>query len=184
MVMFVKRDDTVGEAEEMIETERLRFRRYTLNDLDFYASLLADPEVMRFIGEGKPRSWAEAKQRLPLLIGQYETHKGMGLMLITRKADGALLGHAGVVPQTIEGAHESEIGYWIAREHWGNGYATEAACAFRDYAVQQLGKKRLVSIIQFKNDASINVAKKMGMRFERDVHFHSKHVALYALQSS
>ncbi|GGP16328.1 hypothetical protein GCM10011346_47780 [Oceanobacillus neutriphilus] len=57
----------------------------------------------------------------------YEVGENIGLKLLVRKEDNALIGHAGIVPQTIDDTLEMEIGYWISRKYWGKGYASEAA---------------------------------------------------------
>ncbi|TML40785.1 MAG: GNAT family N-acetyltransferase, partial [Actinobacteria bacterium] len=61
-----------------------------------------------------------------------------------------------------------EIGWTLAREHWGRGYATESATAARDWALQELGLRRLISLIQRGNNASVRVAEKLGESLERE----------------
>ncbi|HEX9061361.1 MAG TPA: GNAT family N-acetyltransferase [Clostridia bacterium] len=165
----------------MINTKRLEFRKYTMEDLDFLVSMTSDPDVMKYIGNGIPWTLEETKQRLEKFIGCYGLGEGMGLMLLINKQDGIPIGHAGLVPQIVEGKSETEIGYWISQNYWGQGYASEAAAACRDFGFQTLNKERLVSIIQFENTGSKNVAKKTGMTFEREVDFNSKNVALYSI---
>ena len=84
-----------------------------------------------------------------------------------RKSDGKLIGHAGLVPQNVDGKEEWEIGYWIAKEHWLQGYATEAAVALRDYAFDKLARERLVSLIHPDNKGSLKVAANCGMELEK-----------------
>jgi RimJ/RimL family protein N-acetyltransferase len=82
-------------------------------------------------------------------------------------------------PQVIE----VELAYVLGREHWGRGYATEAALAVRDFALGELGLTRLISLIQQGNAASIRVAEKLGERLEqRHLHGFSRPTDLYALQ--
>ena len=109
-----------------METERLQFRCYKNDDFPFFASLWADPDVVQFIGKGVTRSSEEAQKSFQewLLPGYRE---GRGLYLILHKETEQPIGHAGVVQQAIDGKKEFEIGYWLAKEYWGNGYAAEAA---------------------------------------------------------
>ena len=69
------------------------------------------------------------------------------------------------------GPTELEVGYTIGRPFWGKGYATEAAAAARDFALERLGARRLVALIIRGNDASANVARKLGFEYERNVKF-------------
>jgi RimJ/RimL family protein N-acetyltransferase len=167
----------------VIETERIIFRKYILNDLDFLLKMTSDPDVMKYIGNGT--TWNEdiTKERLLRFISWYQTREDIGLMLAVRKEDNIPIGHAGLVSQLIEEKQETEVGYWIAKEYWGNGYAKESAVAWKDYGIINLGKRRLVSIIQFDNKPSIQVAVNNGMAFEKEINFNSKNVALYSLEN-
>ena len=69
----------------------------------------------------------------------------------------------------VNGRAEIEIGYRLARAHWGQGYATEAVTAVRDYAFAALEMPRLIALIDPANTTSIRVAEKAGMRYEADV---------------
>ncbi|NGQ94196.1 GNAT family N-acetyltransferase [Brevibacillus sp. SYP-B805] len=164
----------------MLETERLLFRRYTDDDLDFLTSMLTDPLMVRYIGHGQIRTREEIRAFLDRILGHYAAGKGTGLMLAVQKQDGQPVGHVGLVPQQVEGRDEMEVGYWIARAHWGKGLASEAASAFLAYGRETLGLPRLVSLIHPANAASIGVAKKIGMSFERMVTFRGRDVCLYA----
>jgi RimJ/RimL family protein N-acetyltransferase len=165
-----------------METNRLQFRRYTKDDFPFFASLWADPDVVQFIGKGVTRSTEETlKSFQEWLLPGYRD--GRGLYLILHKKTGQPIGHAGVVQQAVEGKREFEIGYWIAKEHWGNGYATEAANFFKQYASQELHINRLICLIQQQNEKSVNVALKLGMTHEKNTTFNTIPVNVYAWKS-
>jgi RimJ/RimL family protein N-acetyltransferase len=167
-----------------METERLLFRPYTMSDLDFYSALVADPRVMQYIGNGQTRTRAEAQERLESLVARFVHEDKLGLMLLVRKSDQQAVGHAGLVPQTIEGADELEIGFWITPAYWGQGYAGEAATALRDHGLHRLHRERLIALIQHGNAASAAVARKIGMAHAQDVVFREKRVMLYVLEQS
>ncbi|ANU21936.1 GNAT family N-acetyltransferase [Planococcus donghaensis] len=165
-----------------LQSDRLQFRVYTDEDFDFLWSLLADPEIVRYIGKGETRDRSKALEFLYWIYRSYKETPGRGLLLLIRKEDGKKIGHAGLVTQTIEGREELEIGYWVAKEYWGQGYAKEAAAALQCYGLQQLGKKRFISLIQENNMASQKVAEHIGMTIEKEISLHGKNVYIYAVE--
>lgn len=102
-------------------------------------------------------------------------------MVLVNKQSGDLIGHAGLIPQTIEGREELEIGYWISRRYWGRGYATEAGKALRDYGFDVLGKNRFIALIHPENLASKRVANKLGMSLEKEITICDQDVHVYSL---
>jgi RimJ/RimL family protein N-acetyltransferase len=165
-----------------IETARLAFRKYRDEDFKFLHSLLSDSEVVRFIGNGKTRSREESMEFLYWIYRSYRENPELGLRVLVRKEDNVPVGHAGLVKQTIAGIEELEIGYWIARDFWGQGYATEAAAALREYAMEQLVHKRFISLIQPGNAASRKVAEHIGMQLEKEIQLAGKDVCVYSLE--
>ncbi|CAG9622694.1 GNAT family N-acetyltransferase [Sutcliffiella rhizosphaerae] len=163
-----------------IKSQRLNFRKYNDGDFDYLFSLLSDPETVRYIGEGQTRDRVGTQQFLERIYHTYNVGKDMGLMVLQDKDNNQPIGHAGLVPQTINGVDEIEIGYWISREHWGKGYATEAATALRDYGCKNLGKERYISLIQPENMASIKVAGKLGMSLEKEIELRGQKVQIYS----
>ncbi|MCT1902910.1 GNAT family N-acetyltransferase [Oceanobacillus sojae] len=163
-----------------ITSERLLFRQYHNNDFVFLMSLLSDPEVVRFIGNGETRDENGGNKFLEWIYSTYESGENIGLRLLVRKEDNALIGHAGIVPQTIDGTMEMEIGYWISRKYWGKGYATEAAEALLDYGNNQLDTQRFISLIQPDNISSQNVARKIGMELDKEIVLDGRNVNLYS----
>ncbi|NBI27727.1 GNAT family N-acetyltransferase [Chengkuizengella marina] len=164
----------------MIETDRLIFRKYTLKDLDFLISMTSDPEMMKYIGKGT--TWTEdfTKERMKLWMNRYEEGH-ISLMLAIRKSDQSFIGHAGLLPQEVEGKDELEVGYWIAKPYWGQGYASEAAIAWKEYGMNHLGKDRLISLIKLGNTGSQNVAKKNGMSLEKEIVFHEVEAEMWSI---
>jgi ribosomal-protein-alanine N-acetyltransferase len=139
----------------IIETERLGLRELSLADLDQLHAIFADPEMMRFYPAPFTRERTEGW--IAWAMRGY-AERGHGLWAVERKADGLLLGDCGIVAQQIEGQELLEIGYHIRRDQWGQGYATEAARACRDYAFAQLGAQQICSIVDPLNLASRAVA--------------------------
>jgi len=141
--------------------------------------VFGDPEVMRFSDGVQTREWVQAWLRA--CLERYYQTWGFGPYAVVKKQDQNVIGYCGLFffPD-INGQPEVEIGYRLARSAWGQGYATEAAGAVRDYAFHVLGIKRLIAMIDPSNVASIRVAQKIGMHFETEVllegYTHPDHV--------
>ncbi|MFK0008945.1 GNAT family N-acetyltransferase [Paenarthrobacter sp. NPDC090520] len=140
-------------------TDRLQFREMTDADLDNMAALLGDPEVMRFYPA--PKSREEAANWIHWNRENYAEH-GYGLWIVETH-DGDFIGDCGLTWQQVNGAQKLEVGYHVRSDLHGQGYATEAAAACRDYARENLAAKELIAIIHPGNRASERVAKKIGM---------------------
>jgi len=162
----------------VIETERLLLRLPEERDVDGLAEALGDPEVVRYLS-GVTRSREETLEMIGDLLGHWERY-GSGLFTIERLEDGAVLGRAGFLVwdprrwvhglrDALDEPLETEIGWTLARRHWGHGYATEAALAARDWALAELRPRRLISLIHPENVRSQRVSEKLGQHFERDV---------------
>lgn len=164
-----------------IESEKLLFRRYKDADFEFMQNMTADPEMMKYIGNGKTRDKDGALRFLYWVYQGYKNDPATGLLVLERKSDGKPVGHAGLVPQNIDGEDEWELGYWIAKDYWLRGYATEAAKALRDYAFEKLGKKRIVSLIHPDNKGSQKVAENCGMKWEKESLIAGKGAYVYVI---
>lgn len=169
----------IGDA--LIETERLVLRELDENDVDALASMYADPEVMRWIGTGGVRSREDARRSIEKQRDEYD-ERGYGEWATIRRDTGEMVGLCGLIRWPhIDGAEEIEVAYMLARAAWGLGFATEAASAIRDWGLRELHRDRLVSLIYHDNAASIAVARKVGMHWEKDVSLSKDPVAMYTL---
>lgn len=148
----------------ILTTSRLLLRTFRLDDLPFYAALNADPEVARWLGGPLTRehsdSIAEWAQEC------YES-EGIGLLAVERREDGAFLGMCGLHHQQSY-PDEVEVGWRLAHEHWGQGYATEAATAWLDHAFGSLELPRVISITDRPNVRSLAVMRRLGMVFDHE----------------
>lgn len=148
-------------APPVIETPRLILRGWEARDLEPYAEMSADPEVMRFIGDGRVLDAAQSWREVALHVGHWAL-RGYGQWALERKEDGASVGRAGL--WNPPGWPGLEVGWKLARVVWGNGYATEAGEAAIAWAWENLDEPRLISLIQPGNERSIQVAERLGMR--------------------
>jgi RimJ/RimL family protein N-acetyltransferase len=176
-----------------LETDRLLLRPPVPEDAEPLAPMYADPEVMRYLGDGRTLTREETERSVRRMMEGWAAD-GFGLFTTVRKEDDAVIGRIGLIvwnPETwqptradSEGPKELEVGYTLGRPFWGAGYATEAASAARDFALERLGARRLIALIIYGNTASENVARKLGFSYERDIRFGRRDAQLYALEVS
>jgi len=147
-------------------TQRLRLRRWRPEDAAPFAALNADPEVMRHFPAVLDRAASDAAIER---IERAWDEDGIGFGVAERRADGAFLGMVGLnriklpeIGPPQDGA--LEIGWRLARAHWGQGYATEAARAWIDYGFASFADDAIVAIVVPENLPSQAVAERLGMR--------------------
>lgn len=142
-----------------LETARLLLRPTALEDLDGFATLMADPEAARFIGGVQPRPMVW--RSMCTMAGSWAL-QGFAMFSVFEKATGRWVGRIG--PWMPEGWPGPEIGWGLLRECWGRGYATEASTAAIDWAFDHLGWTRIIHSIAPDNTASQQVALRLGSR--------------------
>jgi RimJ/RimL family protein N-acetyltransferase len=154
---------------QSLTTERLLLRRWREQDVEPFAAICADPEVMRYIGSGAVRSYEQTQASVAAFEQEWD-QKGYGLFAVELRESGQLIGFTGLSEPTFlpEILPAVEIGWRLARSSWGNGYATEAARAALRFGLTTLRLPELVSIYVVGNEASARVIRKLGMRFDRD----------------
>jgi RimJ/RimL family protein N-acetyltransferase len=161
-----------------LETERLWLRAFREEDLDAYAAICADPEVMRYLGDGRALSRADAWRQMALIIGHW-TLRGYGLWAVEERATGVLIGRLGFF--NPEGWPGFELGWMLRRASWGRGYATEGAGRALAHAFTQMGRDHLISLIRPDNRASIRVAERLGERLERRTDLFGQEALVYGI---
>jgi len=149
-----------------LETDRLFIRPWTPADRPAFTGLTEDPEVMRYVHGGQPYAEDEVDEWFTRQARQLAEHDVcMGALI--EKATGRLVGIAGTQPLGTTG--NFEIGWWLARDVWGRGYATEAGGAAMRHVLETLGHKRVVAIIDPDNEPSKRVVGRLGMHYESRV---------------
>jgi ribosomal-protein-alanine N-acetyltransferase len=156
------------ETMVVLETKRLTLRHLVPQDLDALFELYRDPEVRRHFPDGT-RTLEETQQELEWFRHGHPKHPELGLWATVERSSGAFLGRCGLLPWEIEGRHEVELAFLIDKSRWGEGFATEAARGIANHARTVLGIERLICLIMPGNTASIRVARKVGMSFEREL---------------
>ena len=146
-----------------LRTGRLLLRGWRQDDLDAFASICADVETMRWVGSPEGMKREEAWRHMAYLAGHWAL-RGYGLWAAEELETGELVGRVGLL--FPEGWPGLEVGWLIARPHWGKGYAPEAARASMGWAHDHLGASHLISLIADDNERSARVAQKLGMAVE------------------
>lgn len=152
-----------------IRTRRLLLRRWRAEDVEPFAAMGRDREVMRYIGSGATRTHEQAVLSVQAFEREWE-EQGYGLFAVELLDGARMIGFTGLAHPTFlpEIMPAVELGWRFSRSSWGKGYATEAAGAALDFALVQLRLPEVVSIFQAENHASARIVRKLGMRFDRE----------------
>jgi len=153
-----------------LQTGRLRLRRFTAADAGHLVALDGDPEVMRYLTNGRPtpREVVEGEV-LPSILRCYE-HSEAGRWAAEDPADGGFLGWFSLQPPPDGGTAELDLGYRLRSSAWGRGYATEGARALVRKAFADLGTQRVFAQTMAVNTRSRRVMEKAGLRYLRTFH--------------
>jgi RimJ/RimL family protein N-acetyltransferase len=143
-----------------IDTAHTVMREMTLDDIDFLAQMMGDPEVMRFYPRCYSRAEVEGFVRREL---EHYRADGFGLWMVVDRVSQQPYGRIGLRRQPLDAGEEFEIGYMIHRPFWRRGLATECALATKAHAFDVLSKRRVISLIRPANLPSQGVARKLGM---------------------
>lgn len=162
----------------ILKTERLILRGFQQSDLDAYAEMCADEEVMRYIGTGKVLSRAESWRSMAAIIGHWYL-RGYGLWAVEEQQSGEMIGRIGCWKP--EGWIGFEIGWSLRRAFWGRGFATEAGLASIDFAFTQLHQSHVISLIRTDNTASRRVAEKLREKLEGETEVLGSKAVIYGI---
>ena len=162
-----------------LQTARLLLRPWRAEDLDPYARMCADSDVMRYMPKTMTRE--ESSQQVRGFISHWE-ERGFGLWAVEEKASGAFIGRIGLMVHDDwpEGEHNTEVGWMLDRPYWGRGLATEGALASIGYGFEELGLERIISITLPENAASRRVMGKAGLTYRGSTRWKDHDVVWYA----
>lgn len=165
---------------KILETQRLLLRHFVMDDLEDLVKFYSDPEVITYIPDA-PRSRDETKAELEWHMNGHPKFPELGLWAAIYKVSDQFIGRCGLLPWTIDGQEEVEVAFALSKAHWGQGLATEAAQALVRYGFEHLRLSRLICVIEPDHQASIKVATKIGMRFEKEAKDEYGPFLVYAL---
>lgn len=152
-----------------ILTPRLVLRLWQDDDIAPLSEINADPEVMRWIGDGEVRDAEQTAEDIERWDEEWDA-EGFGVFAVELLGSGELIGAVGLsVPEYLpEVLPAVEISWRLGRQFWGQGYASEAAQACLEFALQDRGLDRVIAVNRLGNEASENVIGKLGMAAERE----------------
>lgn len=163
----------------ILETKRLVLREFVPSDANALALVLSDPETMKYypapIDQNGIQQWIERNLR------RY-AQDGVGLWAMMLKVTGEMIGDCGIIRQHVEDEYLYEIGYHLRRDLWGQGLATEAAIACREWGFANLKVDRLISLIRPENAQSGRVAERNGMTIWKEVDWRGLRHYVYAVE--
>ena len=165
---------------KILETNRLNLRLLEMTDLDDLFKLYRDPQIRRYYPEGT-LSYEDTKLELEWFLNGHPKFPELGLWATIHKASNQFIGRCGLLPWVIDDIPEVEVAYLIAKEYWGQGLGTEAAQGVLRYGFDKLGLSRLICVIDRDNLASIRVATRIGMSFEREARDDKGPFLLYSI---
>lgn len=155
----------VQKTMTVLETERLLLREWRPEDWLAFRPIATDPDVMRYITDGVAWTDGQIQRFVTRQINNAE-RDDFCLWKLVDKANARLVGFCGLQP--LGTTDEIEIGWWLARDCWGRGLATEAARSVVDFGFGTAKLARIVAIARPENNASRNIMHKLGMTFVRE----------------
>ncbi|MFC9330761.1 GNAT family N-acetyltransferase [Kitasatospora sp. NPDC057015] len=149
-----------------IHTPRLVLRRWTDDDLVPMAEINADPVVMRLIGDGTVLDLEQTAEAIERWEEEWD-EEGFGLFAVELLASGELAGCVGLTVPDFLG--EVAVSWRLGRAYWGQGYASEAAHAALEFALEDRGLDRVLAVVRVGDAASQSVLDKLGMELDREM---------------
>ena len=164
-----------------LETERLVLGPWQRDDWIPFRPIATDPEVMRYITGGLPWSDEAIQSFVDRQVNLYR-ERGYCRWKLVEKASGNLAGFCGV--GFWRDRLDPEIGWWLARSHWGRGFATEAATAALRDIFERIQLNRVISVAMPANTASTRIMQKLGLEFQREFENEGVRLVEYAIHRS
>jgi RimJ/RimL family protein N-acetyltransferase len=172
----------VKPSTERLETSRLILRMFREDDFEaYYAKIGADPDVMRYLGDGQPLTRSLAWRQLAMIVGHWRL-RGYGMWAVEERATSELVGRIGLF--NPDGWPGFELGWVLGKAYWGRGYATEGARRVLDHAFTDMQSDHVISLIYPGNAASIRVAERIGETLEGRVELFGHETLVYGIHRS
>lgn len=168
-------------TQALPESERLIFRKLDMDDVVVWMEYFASAEALKFM-PFKLNDREACVAWIERALWRYEKY-GMGLWALIDKNSNVMIGQCGLLVQDVDGNQELEIGYHLIPRFWKHGYATEAAKACKEFAIEHRLADSLISIIHIDNINSQKVAERNGMSREKQTTFWDYPVYVYRMKS-
>ena len=164
------------------ETERLIFRKFTLDDVDNWIPFFMNNSGLKYLGIDISKTAVElANEWINKQLERYES-EGCGLLALIEKESGQLIGSSGLIKRCINDEDLIEIAYSIKPKYWRKGFASEASGQLKKFGFKHQTAERLISIIDKRNTGSIKVALNNGMTIEQETEFLGLEVYVYSVK--
>ncbi|MEO6587728.1 MAG: GNAT family N-acetyltransferase [Pyrinomonadaceae bacterium] len=161
-----------------LETERLILRTMSENDIEGVFEMRRDEDVMRFIRE-PVLSRKEAEDWINLISCRWAKDR-IGFCSLIEKQSGKFAGWCGL--WQLKESGEIEVGYAVAKEFWGKGYASESAEEFLEYGFNKLNLEKIVAVARPENTASRRVMEKIGMKYDGIGKYYDRELVHYSIE--
>ena len=166
----------------ILKSDRLYLRQLEKDDLANLIELYGDPEVMRYIMDGRPLTdEAQIKYELSNRIKYYDKFPGYGVWPARRRADHEFVGWFAL--KYLDQTDEVEVGYRLLRKYWGFGFATEMTRELIDYGFNEMGLKKIVGVAHPENKPSLKVLEKSGLEYRKRANFYGCEVVYYSIDN-
>ncbi len=162
---------------QILETERLILRQFTLDDAAFILELLNTPTWLRFIGDRGVHSIEDAENYLRNGSLKSYSENGFGFYAVIDKESEKAIGMCGLIKR--DNLPDIDIGFAFLPHLLSKGFGYEIASATLDYALNTLKLERVIAIVNPENEKSIGLIKKIGMAFEATIPFGEKEVMVF-----
>lgn len=151
-----------------IKTPRLNLRAFNLDDVDPLFEILLVPGVLRYFPTPDPPERDRVQKLIEGQLDHWQDH-GYGWWAVEFQADRKLIGWSGL--QYLPDTEEIEIGYLLAKSHWGKGLATESAKVGLDFGFNDLNLTEIIGIVHPENIPSQHVLEKIGLFFIEETEY-------------
>ena len=165
------------------ETERILFRRIKKSDFNDWLQFHKNPNTSKYWISELEKPEIECEKWYKKQFYRYENSLG-GMNALIEKETGKLIGHCGLLIQSVDKKSELEIGYSLLPEFWNKGFATEAAKKCRDFAFENNLSNSIISIISLTNKPSEGVAVKNGMKIDKVTEYNGNKVNIYRIEKN
>ncbi|HEY8563353.1 MAG TPA: GNAT family N-acetyltransferase [Pyrinomonadaceae bacterium] len=162
-----------------LKTERLVLKAYTEADKDDLIALFTDPDVMKYVGDGVMTA-AQAEEWWGKLFNKFYP-QGIDVWAVFTSENNVYIGHAGIYPRPTK-KEDWEFVYFLRRDAWGKGYATEIASALIEYGFYELKLPEVFTSVDNDHRSSIRVMEKAGMKFLRFEHDDEGSYSIYSIK--
>jgi RimJ/RimL family protein N-acetyltransferase len=166
-------------AKFIVETERLLIREFVPDDAEAFYAFNSDPEVMRYTGEPASESIEQVRRSIRD-YPDYRKH-GFGRWAVVYKPDDRVVGFNGL--KYLDELDEVDLGYRLRSDYWGRGLATESSRAIVRYGFETLGLQRIIGLVMPRNEASVRVLEKVGMRYDGVAQFCGEQVQRWVVEA-